>query len=78
MKRVAIKYRSAVIKKRETDAKKLAGFLNDLRANGHSDEEVAIKLGSSNHTIRSWRLMRRFPKRVIISGIEKEYGVKIL
>lgn len=78
MKRATIKYRSAVSKKREADAKKLAAFLEELRGNGQSDEQTAIELGTSRDTVYAWRNKLRFPKQLMIHGIEAKYGVKII
>lgn len=78
MKRVTIRYRSAISKRRTSDAKSLAAFLEKLRCDGQGDEQIAIKLGTSVDSIRSWRMMRRLPKQLLIRGIESTYGVKIL
>lgn len=78
MKRTTIRYRSAVSKKRGADAEKLSTFLEELRSKGQPDEQTAIELGTSRDTVYAWRNKLRFPKALMIRGIEARYKVKIL
>lgn len=78
MKRETIQYRSVVQKKQKTLSKNLGAFLQKLRAEGHSDEQIGIKLGYTADSIKAWRAGRRFPKELVIKAIENEYGAKII
>lgn len=78
MKRVTIRFRAANKIKREQIAKKLSRFLDELRASGKSDEETAVELHVSRDTVYAWRMGLRFPKMLVIQGIEKQYGAEIL
>lgn len=78
MKRTTIRYKAAQTKKREAGAKKLSVFLENLRSEGQRDEQTAIELGTSRDTIYAWRNKLRFPREIVIRGIEARYGLKIL
>lgn len=78
MKRSNQKHKSVVTSKRRVDAEKLSKFLNSLRAQGVTDAEIAVNMDTSVHTIAAWRNQIRFPRKLVILGIEAKYGVSIL